>query len=143
MDDRSDLFRGLETESIFIPAIDAVDAHEALWLASYRYQEYLTQKKSYNFAIFATPKEQKEMKSKIPLYASIYWARDIINMPPRDANPIALTNMILAYPWKNFTIEVFHKADLEKLGCNLLLAVGAGSDIPPTMVVLSAKNPPK
>jgi leucyl aminopeptidase len=143
MDDRSDLFRGLETESMFVPATHPVDAYEALWLASYRYQDYLTEKKSYNFAIFATPKEQKEMEAKIPLYTSIYWARDIINMPPRDANPIALTDMIVSYPWRHFTVEVFHKADLEKLGCNLLLAVGAGSDIPPTMVVLTPKAPPK
>ena len=67
----------------------------------------------------------------------------MINMPPQDANPIGMVESIQAYPWKHFDIEIFDKKKLETLGCNLLLAVGAGSNFPPYMVVLTPKNPPK
>jgi leucyl aminopeptidase len=47
---------------------------------------------------------------------------------------------ILTKQWNHFNVEVFDKKELEKLGCNLLLAVGAGSAKPPYMVVLTPKN---
>ena len=62
-------------------------------------------------------------------------------MPAKDANPIGMVTAIQAYPWRHFTVEVFDKAELQKLGCNLLLAVSAGSDTPPYMVVLRPKVP--
>jgi leucyl aminopeptidase len=65
----------------------------------------------------------------------------MINMPPKDANPQGIVDAIRAYPWKQFSVEVFDKTQLEKLGCNLLLAVSAGSDMPPYMVVLRPKTP--
>jgi leucyl aminopeptidase len=67
----------------------------------------------------------------------------MINMPAQDANPEKLVQEILTHTWNHFDVEIFDKAKLEKLGCNLLLAVGAGSDFPPYMVILSPKNPPK
>jgi leucyl aminopeptidase len=56
----------------------------------------------------------------------------MINMPPKDANPQGIVDAIRAYPWKQFSVEVFD---------NLLLAVSAGSDMPPYMVVLRPKTP--
>jgi leucyl aminopeptidase len=50
---------------------------------------------------------------------------------------------IQAYNWKQFDVDIYDKKELEKLGCNLLLAVSAGSDVPPYMVVIKPKNPPK
>ena len=64
-------------------------------------------------------------------------------MPPKDANPAGIVAAIQAYNWKQFDVEIYDKKELEKLGCNLLLAVSAGSDVPPYMVVIKPKNPPK
>ena len=72
----------------------------------------------------------------IPLLGAIIRARDIINLPPTDSNPANLVAYIRSFDWKHFSLKILDAADLKKLGCNLLLAVGAGSDYPPYMVVL-------
>lgn len=143
MDDRSEFFRSLESESVFVPAHDVVGAYEALRLATYRYQNYLSKKKKYEFELVLSAKEQKEIEAKMPLYDAIIEARDLINMPAHDANPESLVKHTLAHKWKHFDVHVFDEKELEKLGCNLILAVGAGSKKPPYMMVLTPKKAPK
>lgn len=143
MDDRCDFFRTIETNSLFVPDSESAWAYEALRLATYRYQDYLTKKKEYTFAIQVDVDQKDEIASKAPLYDAIISARDIINMPPQDATPTKITQDILQKKWNHFTVEVLEKNELEKHGCNLLLAVGAGSIHPPSMVILRPKNPPK
>ena len=143
MDDRSDFFRTLPNNTIFVPAGDIAEAYEALTLATYRYQTYLSKKKEYTFWILVGKDQQKAIKEKTALYDAIIWARDMINMPPRDMNPEGMVKEILSKTWNHFDIEVFGKKELEKLGCNLLLAVGAWSANPPYMVVFKPKTPPK
>jgi leucyl aminopeptidase len=82
-------------------------------------------------------------QDRMHLLDAIVWARDLINMPPQDANPVGIVNIIQEHTWKHFNVAIFDKNSLEKFGCNLLLAVGAGSDFPPYMVILTPKNPPK
>lgn len=143
MDERSDFFRNLANNSIVVPATDIADAYESLFLSTYHYQTYLTKKKEYKYALLVDGANIAALEARTPLYESIYWARDMINMPPRDMNPEGMVKEILAKKWNHFDVEVFDKAALEKLRCNLLLAVGAGSARPPYMLVLSPKNPPK
>lgn len=144
MDERSDAYRSLDPKTLIIPSEKEEEAYEALSLASYRYQEYLSEKKEYAFWFFLTDTQKiKKIQEKAPLYEAIYWARDLINMPPRDANPLSIVEEVSKKEWKNFTVRVFDQQELKKLGCNLLLAVGAGSDIPPYMLVLEPKDPPK
>lgn len=123
MDDRSEFFRSLETETTIIPTKDAPSAYEALKLSTYRYQTYLSKKQKYEFELVVNESEKREIESKKSLYDAINEARDLINMPPRDANPESLVQHTLSHKWKHFDVEVFDEIELEKLGCNLILAV--------------------
>ena len=115
MDDRSDLFRSLETGSVFVPAKESAGAYEALKLATYKYQTYLSKKKSFQYALVASLQEQKEIESKLPLYNAIIEARDLINMPPSDANPENLVKYTISHSWKNFDVKVFDAKELKNL----------------------------
>lgn len=112
-------------------------------LSTYKYESYLSEPKKYNHDIVVSSENINSLDERKKLVQSIFWARDLINMPPKDANPIGIVNIIKSHTWKHFTVEIFDKNELQKLGCNLLLAVGAGSDFGPYMVVLRPKNPPK
>ena len=70
-------------------------------------------------------------------------ACDLINEPPSLKYPERIVDYIKEHDWKNFDLHIFDHKELKKLGCNLLLAVGIGSDYPPYMVILTPKNPPK
>ncbi len=142
MDDRSSLFSGLKEASVFVPEWDEIEALDALTLSTYTYETYLSKPKKIQHSIILSSQQQK-IEDRKELLASIIWARDMINMPPRDMNPEGMVREIQGKKWKHFDVEVFDKKSLEKLGCNLLLAVGAGSANPPYMVVLKPKNPPK
>ena len=143
MDERCDYYRTLPTDSLIIPTWDIVGAYEALSLAPYRYQKYLSQKKKYEFWFFVEEKYISLLEKNIPLYEAITWSRDIINLPPHDSVPHMIVEEILSKSWKNFVVRIFDKKKLEELECNLLLAVWAGSIHEPYMIVLEPKNPPQ
>jgi leucyl aminopeptidase len=143
MDDRCSLFVGLKKDSIFVPEGDEVDALEAFSLSTYSYEVYLSKPENTKHTLLVSDKNKEAIQDRVRLLESIIWARDMINMPPKDANPAGIVAAIQAYNWKQFDVEVYDKKELEKLGCNLLLAVSAGSDVPPYMVVIKPKNPPK
>lgn len=144
LDARCDFFRTLEDKTLYIPASDEEVVYEALTLTNYKYQTYLSKKKEISLSLLVSSDDMRGvLETKKPLYDAIFWARDMINMPPRDMNPERMVQEILGEKWNHFEVQVFDKRELEKLGCNLLLAVGAGSAKPPYMVVLKPKNPPK
>ncbi len=140
MEDRSSFFRTLTKDIVFIPSSDEVWAHEAMFLASYHYQKYLTKKKEHSHSILLTHDSLKKIKERVPLYEAIFEARDIINEPPSSSYPEIFVEHINSHKWKHFDLHIFGEKELKKLGCNLLLAVGAGSDFPPYMVVLTPKK---
>lgn len=69
--DRSFLFQNLVTDTLFVPAKNGIDAYECLFLATYKYQDYLSKKKKYDFEIFLSQEEEKQVIKKIPLYEAI------------------------------------------------------------------------
>lgn len=143
MDDRSDFFRTLPTNTLIIPTKNILDSYEALHLSTYHYQDYLSKKKEYQYALMVDVQNMQLIESKKALYDAIFWARDMINMPPKDMYPEAMIKNILSKKWNHFDVDIFDKSELEKIGCNLLLAVGAWSSRSPYMAILKPKNPPK
>ena len=143
MDERSQLFRDFPHKALFIPSRDAWEAFEALILASYRYQPYLSKKKQYVYELFVWSADIQTIQNQYPMFESILDARDSINQPPSDKYPEAIVKSIKQHEWKNFDLHIFDHKDLKKMGCNLLLAVGAGSNFPPYMVVLTPKKAPE
>jgi leucyl aminopeptidase len=143
MDDRSELFTNLTEPIVFVPDGQSLDALESLRLATYSYDAYLSKPKHKKHSIVIPSADMTAVQDRTNLLDAIIWARDLINMPPQDANPVGIVDIIQAHTWRHFNVAVFDKKALENIGCNLLLAVGAGSDFPPYMVVLTPKNPPK
>ncbi len=143
MDDRSEYFQTINKEVIFFPEDEELDAFETITLSTYSFEKYLTKTKEYQVTLLISQKNLANIEAKKPLLETIIWARNLINTPAKDTTPEKIVDEIQKYPWKHFTIDIFNKADLEKLWCNLLLAVGAGSDNPPYMVIIKPKNPPK
>jgi len=140
MDDRCDFFRKIENNTLFVPTSHWHEAHESLVLSTYKYQEYISEKKTLKYWLVVPSWVEKDIKKISPLYSSIFWARDVINRPPIDAYPEAIVRDIQKRNWKHFDVHIFWKKELKGLGCNLLLAVGAGSNKDPYMVVLSPKK---
>ena len=136
MDDRSEQLRNTTKKTLYIPAIAFEDAFECYTLSTYVYDAFLSKKEPKNLGFYIDQKKKKIFEGMIPLLRAIIRARDIINLPPTDSNPGNLVEYIRSFDWKHFSLKIMDAAELKKLGCNLLLAVGAGSDYPPYMVVL-------
>ncbi len=136
MDDRADILRNSPKKTLYIAASEFSDALECYTLSTYSYDVFLSKKEEKSYEFYTTESEKKSLEKQLPLLESIIRARDLINLPPTDTRPEKFISYIKSYNWKHFTLRVIDAASLEKLGCNLLLAVGAGSDYPPYMVIL-------
>ncbi len=142
-DDRSDALRNAPKKTLYIPSCEFLRALEVFTLATYSYDVFLSKKDEKIYEIFVPESEKKSIEATIPLLTAITRARDIINLPPTDTRPEAFVSYIQQYNWKRFTLRVIDAAGLKQIGCNLLLAVGAGSDYPPYMVILERINEKK
>ena len=136
IDDRSDTLRNSPRKTLYIPSSNFLSAFEVFTLATYSYDVFLSKKEEKIYEIFVPESEKKSLESTIPLLNAITRARDIINLPPTDTRPEEFVSYIQQFSWKRFTLRVIDAAGLKQIGCNLLLAVGAGSDYPPYMVIL-------
>lgn len=140
MDDRSECFWSLKKSTVYIPDGEEVSAFEALTLATYQFEKYLSKPKKLTHSIIVPKWVEKKLEAQIPLLESIIWARDLVNAPPQDSNPEKITEEVLRHKWRNFDVEIVDAKKLQKLGCNLILAVGAGSDVTPRMIILRSKK---
>ncbi|MFO7173474.1 MAG: leucyl aminopeptidase [Bacillota bacterium] len=71
------------------------------------------------------------------LAESVNWARDLGNRPANRLTPTDLAEEAVRMAREvGLEAEVLEKADLERLGAGLLLAVNRGSSEPPKMIVL-------
>ena len=136
IDDRSDALRKSSKSTLYIPACDFLSAFEIFTLVIYSYDRFITKKEEKCYEFYVSPAEWKSIEASVPLLTAIMRARDIINLPPTDTRPEEFVAYIEKYNWKRFKLRVIDAASLQKLGCNLLLAVGSGSDYPPYMVIL-------
>lgn len=67
-------------------------------------------------------------------------------MPSNDKFPQKMVDIIQGLSWKNTKIRVLGKSELEKEGFGMLLAVSAGSDKDPKVVIferISNQKSPK
>lgn len=72
---------------------------------------------------------------------STNFAKDLVNEPACVVNPQFLEDEAKRLAKSSLlSLKVFKKKDLEKLGLNLLLAVGKGSEVDPRMLVLDYKG---
>ena len=125
LDDTCDVLRNAPKNTLFLPTRDFTSAYEALTLATYSYDRFITKKEEKNYSMFVPEALKKNVEKTKPLLDAIVRARDIINLPPTDTRPEAFVEYIQSFKWKNFKLRIIDAKELKKLGCNLLLAVGS------------------
>jgi leucyl aminopeptidase len=81
---------------------------------------------------------QKAVDQAVALAEAVCFTRDLANEPPSPKPPEKMgeTGLTLAKK-RRITVEVLHKAELEKQGMGGILRVGAGSHQPPCLVHLT------
>jgi leucyl aminopeptidase len=149
--------KGIESPGLLIPdnkdvrgdlAVFAAAALEGAILGTYRFMKYRSPKDddprpvSELTLVFANTKNlSAAMKQAVEeaeaRCEAVSFARDLANEPSVAKPPEKLAEIASSLAAKGrIQVKVLHKADLEKLGMNGILAVGAGSHNPPCLVHL-------
>ena len=128
-------------------------ASQALVAGAYRYTEYKSDKTAAetltSAVILDAPKGARGLTNAIragkAVGESVNFARDLVNRPPNDLNPVTLARAASAQARKlGLPCRVWNKARIEKEGMNLLLAVNKGSAIEPRVIhVIHKPSRPK
>ncbi len=81
---------------------------------------------------------QKNLDKHVTIAEAVYFARNLTNQPASVVTPkfLAETAEALSKQYRNVTCKIFHKKELAEMGMNGILAVGAGSDNEPALIVL-------
>lgn len=93
--------------------------------------------------VFSDPKSltaamRKAVSESVARAESVCFARDLANEPPSLKPPEKMAEIAAGLAKKDrITVEVLHKAELEKQGMGGILRVGAGSHEPPCLVHLT------
>jgi len=119
---------------------------EGLGLGSYVYDRYKSKKEdTYSgireLVVFsARPLSLPRLKQAQVLAEATNLARDLINMPGSDCNPVFFVRKSREIARRSgLQIQVFDQARLRRLGCNSLLAVNRGSSKPAYLIKLVYK----
>jgi leucyl aminopeptidase len=114
----------------------------------YRYTEYKSDKEEAStlgsVVILDAPKGARGLEAAIrtgkAIGESINFARDLVNRPPNDLNPVTLARAASGESRKlGLSCQVWNKSRIEKEGMNLLLAVNRGSAIEPRVIHVTYK----
>lgn len=87
------------------------------------------------------PGEEKDFSETIFLGEATDIARDLVDQPANIINPITLSEKAMEFGKEyGFEVEVLDEKEIEKLGMNLLLAVGKASVTKPRLIVMRYLN---
>jgi len=136
------------------PMADMLEAMmEGAFLANHLFDKYKTEKKQTPLKqiAFLVPSDAKKKFAKLESRVSVICegtilAREWVSIPSGEKTPDQLAGLISEHARKEkLDISIFDEKELKEKGCGAILAVGAGSDSPPRMVVLEykAKNAKK
>jgi leucyl aminopeptidase len=140
------LARAQKSAAIELPevTIDSVRAvSHGLISGSYRYTEYKTDKSGRSAltsaVVLGAPKGARGLTAAIrsgkAVAESVNFARDLVNAPPNDLNPLTLARAAARESKKlGLSCRIWNKARIEKEGMNLFLAVNKGSAIEPRLI---------
>ncbi|MBT8469736.1 MAG: leucyl aminopeptidase, partial [Deltaproteobacteria bacterium] len=138
--------RAQKTGAVELPVVDVESVRAAahgLVAGAYRYTEYKSDKEAAatlrSAVIVGAPKAGRGLTAAIragkAVAESVNFARDLVNRPPNDLNPVTLARAASSESRKlGLSCRVWNKARIEKEGMNLLLAVNKGSAIEPRVI---------
>jgi leucyl aminopeptidase len=127
----------LEKESSFCAMIEGIS------LGGYEYSQYKSKKADplkLEEIIFVNHKkiDERILQRAITLSESTSFARDLINMPPNDCTPPYLVSVAKTIASKGkLKIQIFERAQLEKMGAHSFLSVSKGTSLPPFLIKLT------
>lgn len=125
--------------AFYVPKKDSIlPVLDTLVLGSYRFDQFLAKKSTKRLALISpeiTEDFRPVLEDRVSLHSAIYLARDLVNTPANLKYPKKLAEQIQKLPWRNTKVSVMDRKELETKGFNLLLAVSAGSDRDPAVVV--------
>ena len=145
--------RAQKSAAIELPEVtpDSVRAvSHGLISGSYRYTEYKTDKSEgatlTSAFILDAPKGARDLTAAIrtgkAVAESVNFARDLVNAPPNELNPLTLARAAASESKKlGLSCRIWNKARIQKEGMNLLLAVNQGSAIEPRVIHVIHKPP--
>lgn len=118
-----------------------------LCLRNYRFNDFFVKKaenkapclKKVNVAALKKA-EAEELTATIE---NVMLVRHLVNYPSTDLNPESYSKMITQAFGNNVSVRVVGAKEMEKLGMNLLLAVGRASNKESKMVIMEYKGNPK
>ena len=138
--------RSLKSAAVELPEVSPESvraASQGLVSGSYRYAEYKSDKAAGaalgSAVILGAPKGTRGLSTAVragkAIAESVNFARDLVNAPPNDLNPLTLARAATREAKKlGISCRVWNKARIEKEGMNLFLAVNKGSAIEPRMI---------
>jgi len=114
---------------------------EGVALSGYTFERYRSKKSTYRMReltlVGVERRAQSVVDDALVVCEAVFMARDLINLTPRDCTPEVMVKKCREVAKKSrLGLTVYSEAALKRLGANLLLAVGQGSDAPPAMVRL-------
>jgi len=138
--------RAQKSAAVELPKVtpDSVRAvSQGLVAGAYRYTEYKSDKAAAqtltSAVILGARKGARGLTAAVragkALAESVNFARDLVNRPPNDLNPVALARAASAESRKlGLSCRIWNKARIAKEGMNLLLAVNQGSAVEPRVI---------
>ncbi len=128
----------------------AVAATEGFILGDYAFDKYKTDEKIHvkKLALVCSPKSEKRIRNLTQktktICDNVVFARDTINDNADSMNPEAIAGLAGKIAKEaGLKIRVIGKREMEKLGMNLILAVGKGSQYEPKLVILEYRGNPR
>ncbi|MEW6670613.1 MAG: leucyl aminopeptidase [Thermodesulfobacteriota bacterium] len=120
---------------------------EGICLGNHRFDVYLEEKKqkplnkAYLLVAAEVAKKYGSLPSRVEaICAGTALARDWVSMPPNEKRPEQFANLILSQARRmKLTARIMPESEMKRKGFGALLAVGAGSQSRPRMVVLEYK----
>ncbi len=88
---------------------------------------------------------EKGLKQALAITSGVEYTKNLANMPSNICNPAYLANEAkkLAKAYKNITVKVLERKDMQKLGMGAFLAVAQGSVQAPKLICIEYKGSSK
>jgi leucyl aminopeptidase len=130
-----------------------VAAHIALGarLRNYRFDKYKTKDKPEQknslaslTVVLAGPAEARRAYEKLePTIDAVFFTRDLVAEPANELYPVEFARRAKTLTKLGVKVQILGEAEMTKLGLNVLLAVGQGSERESQLLVMTYMNGPK
>lgn len=147
---------GLKLESVALQDLtdtNGLGLSEAVFgiaLRNYRFDYFFYAKKEgkgatlKNVNVVSGEDVAESIATQIKIAENVCLARDLVNYPPSDMNPVYYAGIVKGAfeGHSNISVKVLGEKEMADLGMNALLAVGKGSNIDSQCVIIEYKGNP-